>query len=84
MTNKNPEACRKWYGRMKQNPEKLQAYRERKRIYMRNYRNHGKTPRQNQEPTRQQEGHRGKAGGQQLGEVDSGSPAQTPEAATLT
>ena len=39
MTNKNPEACRKWYCRMKQNPEKLQAYRERKRIYMRNYRN---------------------------------------------
>ncbi|MGI9446748.1 MAG: hypothetical protein ACR2NI_03715, partial [Pirellulales bacterium] len=39
MTHKNPEACRKWYGRMKQNPEKLQAYRERKRIYMRNYRN---------------------------------------------
>lgn len=83
MTNKNPEACRKWYANLKQNPEKLQAYRERKRTYMRNYRNHGKTTRQNQEPKRQQEEQQRETGSKQLGEVDRGSPTQTPEAATL-
>jgi hypothetical protein len=84
MTNKNPEACRKWYGRMKQNPDKLQAYRERKRTYMRNYRNHGQTTRQAEKPKRQQAEQQRETGSKQLGEVDRGSPTETPEAATLT
>ena len=67
--------------KMKQNPEKLAAYRERKRIAQRRYRNG--TTRQNKEPKRQQEEQRREVGSEQLDEVDRGSPTQTPEATTL-
>ena len=63
----NTVSCQEWYVKMKQNPEKLAAYRERKRIAQRRYRNG--TTRQNKEPKRQQEEQRREVGGEQLDEV---------------
>ena len=81
MTKMNNVSCQEWYGKMKQNPEKLAAYRERKRLAQRRYRNG--TTRQIKEPKRQQEEQRREVGSEQLDEMVRRPAPETTQTATL-